>query len=232
MYIAIVDDDKVWREKTFQIVRERYGEKAIIKTYSSGVEFNIANTRYDIVLMDIDMPQQDGVITIADYHRVFQQTIIVMMTDGTELEEKKYYVDPFRYILKDTMKEDLNEMFDAAERVLEMNQAVTLDAVNKGILNVKIRDILYIDISKRNMRVHTEGQDYNCRDGIGYLEHVLEKCAFFQSHKFYIVNLDKVKHFDRKYIYFADGSQVSLHTSKYQELKDKYMARLVSVASM
>lgn len=232
MFIAIVDDEKFWREKIYDYVKKRYGADAIIDVYSSGVDFNIARRRYDIVLMDVEMPQQDGFVAISDYKRLYSQCIPIILTSHMEISHRGYLVSAFRYVSKENMEEELKEAFDSAEHLLEMNRVIVLNGVGLGAVRVKIREILYIETLSRNILVHTEMRNYKCRDSIASVEEKLEGYPFFRSHKSYIVNLDRVKSFDKNTIYFADGSEAFLSQRRVSELKEKYVARLIAISSM
>lgn len=233
MRIAIVDDEKEWRECTRLNVKEYYTDIPVeIDTYSSGKEFLEKEEIYDIVLMDIEMPEKDGFETIADYRVINDSCVAIILTTHTELSNKGYLVNAFRYIDKTNMKAELDEAFRSAKKVLESNNTVSLEALKIGNIKLVIKDILFIETIKRNVLVHTSDNEYECYNNISDLEQELNKYGFYRSHRSFLVNLDKVKKFDRRCIYFAGDKKAFLSSRKYTDMKNKYVERKISIASM
>ncbi len=233
MKIAIIDDEAFWRECAVKNVKSYYSDIPVdIDVYNSGTDFLKKEKIYDIVLMDIEMPEKDGFDTIAEYRLVHDNCVAIILTTHTELSNKGYLVNAFRYIDKTNMKEELEEALSSAGRVLEINNTISLNAVKLGEIKLVVKDILFIETEKRNVLVHTNDNEYECSNSISELEEQLEKYGFYRSHRSFLVNLDKVKKFDRKWIYFAGNKKVFLSSRKYTEMKSKYVERKISIASM
>lgn len=233
MRIAIVDDEKVWREIAINNVEEYYKDTSInIDVYNSGKDFLEKEEIYDIVLMDIEMPEKDGFKTISEYKIINDNCVAIILTTHTELSNKGYLVNAFRYIDKTNMKEELNEALSSADKVLKSNNTISLYAVKLGNIKIVIKDILFIETTKRNTLVHTSENEYECSNAISDLEEELTKYGFYRSHRSFLVNLDKIKKFDRKSIYFVGDKKAFLSTRKYADMKSKYVERKVSIASM
>ena len=60
MKIAIVDDEEKWRNLVSYVLKDYTEETDKIDTFESGVEFIKKNGEYNVVLMDVDMPEMDG----------------------------------------------------------------------------------------------------------------------------------------------------------------------------
>ena len=233
MRIAIIDDEKHWREFAFRIVEDYYkGIPIDIDVYNSGNEFLEKEKIYDIVLVDIEMPEKDGFQTISDYRIVNDNCVAIILTTHTELSNKGYLVNAFRYIDKSSMEEELKEALCSADKVLESNNTISLNAVKLGEIKLVVKDILFVETVKRNVLVHTNDNEYECSNSISDLEEQLGKYGFYRSHRSFLVNLDKVKKFDRKWIYFAGNKRAFLSSRKYTEMKSRYVERKISIASM
>ena len=233
MRIAIIDDEKEWRECAVSNVKAYYMDITVeIDTYSSGKDFLEKEEIYDIVLVDIEMPEKDGFETISDYRVINDNCVAIILTTHTELSNKGYLVNAFRYIDKTNMEVELKEALKSAGKVLESNNIITLNAIKLGEIKLVIKDILFIETTKRNILVHTNNDEYECYGNISDFENELNKYGFYRSHRSFLVNLDKVKKFDRKCIYFAGDKKAFLSSRKYTDMKSKYVERKISIASM
>lgn len=232
MKIAIVDDDKHWREYAYDTVKSYYkNSSAQIDLYESGKQFIEKQGDYDIVLMDIEMPEKDGFETIAEYKLLKDDCIAIILTTHTELTNKGYFVNAFRYIDKTNMKVELEEALVSADKVLASNDSITINAIGLGPLTLVIKNILFIKTYKRNILIYTTDNEYECSDNIATLEIQLEKYGFFRSHRSCLINLDKVKNFDRREIFFANDKIAYLSSRKYTEMKHRYLTRKISIAN-
>ena len=104
MKIAIVDDEVKWRNLASDVVKGYTEKTDKIDTFESGVEFIKNNGEYNVVLMDVDMPEMDGFETIMNYKEQYSESIIIILTTHLNCARKGYLVDAFRYVDKTKMK--------------------------------------------------------------------------------------------------------------------------------
>ena len=232
MELAIIDDDKYWRDLAYATVKSYYKNSSVnIELFDSGERFLEYNKPYDIILMDIEMPNKDGFETIAEYKLLKKDCIAIILTTHTESTNKGYFVNAFRYIDKANMKTELKEALTSADRVLASNDIITVNAIGLGAQNLIIRDILFFKTYKRNVMVYTMDNKYECSNNIAELESILEKYGFYRSHRSCLVNLDKIKTFNRRDIFFANNKTAYLSSRKYTEIKKRYLERKMSIAN-
>lgn len=202
-----------------------------IDCYKNGIDFLRENKKYDIILVDIEMPGKDGFETIKEYKMLYSDTVCIILTVHTEISRQGYLVGAFRYIDKIKMEKELKEALTSAEILIEINNIVELNVVNMGKKEVRVKDIIYIETEKRRILVHTTEGVFVCNDGIEALEKKLGRYGFYRSHRSYLINLDKVKKFDRRNIYFRKDKVAVLSSRKYVDFKKKYMARNFLIAN-
>ena len=128
------------------------------------------------------------------------------------------------------MEKEIPEALASIDKLSARNQTIFLHIVNLGSVPFVLKDILYLETEKRNVRVHTRTADYISSDGIGDLEKMLEPYGFYGCHKSYIVNLDAVKSFDHVNVYMIDGSSAMVSSRRYAELKRRYLERKMEYA--
>lgn len=237
MKIAIVDDDKEWRQNALRVTKQYFEEgDIVVKCFSSGEALLEKNEKYEIVILDIEMPGRDGFQTACEYKVSYPDVIIIMLTTHLELSRKGYEVDAFRYVDKLHIKEELEAAFFSAKKLLERNKIVEISVVNLGQIPLALKDIIYIETKGRKVLVHTYNNEYECSDSIRSFEENLCGEGFFRCHKSNIVNLDAIKKIDQlryggAYAHMADGGTVMIAVRKYAELKKKYINRRYEYAN-
>lgn len=232
MKIAVVDDEQKWRNLALDEVGSYTDEADEIESFSSGVEFLKGNKEYDIVLMDIDMPEMDGFETIINYKMEHPESIIIILTTHLDSARKGYLVDAFRYIDKTKMKEELKEAF---EKIRELNRKNSFSLTGRNgndTKNILVKDILYIETKGRGCIINTVDKSYECSEKINDLEIKLEAYGFFKCHKSFLINLNCVEHLDKEFAYFAKGKKAYISVRKYTETKKRYIAAKKKFASM
>lgn len=221
--IAVIDDQEEWRKASEDCIGGYYGERGvIIHGYSSGVTFIEKKQAYDIVFLDIEMPEMDGFETAECYHETCPEAVIMILTTHTELSRRGYTVNAFRYIDKLNMQEELAEALRSAEEKLKRYKAIPVHVVNMGDFNIVINDIIYIETEKRNVLIHTNKGEYSCSNTITQLETELEEYGFYRCHKSYLVNLSSIERINSSEVFLSGGDRIMISVKRITELKKRY----------
>lgn len=124
--VLIADDHKLFRQGLMSLMRTRDNLVEIVAEAGSGEEAVrlVEQYRPDIVLMDIFMPQGDGLYATKEVCSRFPKTAVVLLT-SSENEEHLYEamrLGAAGYLLKNL---DADELFDLLERVTLGEVAMT-----------------------------------------------------------------------------------------------------------
>lgn len=226
MKIAVVDNENKWRIAILNDIKAYYQKREVeIDMYAEGKQLLKQKEIYNLLFMDIDVSDMDGFELVMKYKKIFPECIVIIVTMRMELSPKGYIVSAFRYIDKMNMKDDILEALKSVDRLLSKNKIIHINVVNLGKISFMLKDILYIETEKRNVRIHTKQQDFISNEGINYMEDLLEPYGFYRCHKSYIVNMDAVASFDHLNVYMTDGSSAMVSVRKYSELRQKYLEK-------
>lgn len=232
MKIAIVDDEAKWRKLVLDVVKGYTEEADKIDIFESGVEFIKKNREYNVVLMDVDMPEMDGFETIINYKTEYSESIIIILTTHLDCARKGYLVDAFRYVDKIRMQEELKEAFEKVRQINRKNRLSLTGTDGNDTKNILVKDILYIETNKRGSIINTIDRCYECNEKISELEMKLEEYGFFKCHKSFLINLNAVEHLDKEFVYFSGDKKAYISVRKYTETKKRYIYANKKFASM
>jgi DNA-binding NarL/FixJ family response regulator len=138
--VLIADDHKLFRQGLIGLMKTREDLVEVIGEAETGAEaVSLAEQlRPDVILMDIYMPQMDGLQAAKEIHERFPQIAIVMLTssekDGHLYEAVQVGVSG--YLLKSL---DANELFDLLKGVVKGETAMTRAMAGKLLKSVANR---------------------------------------------------------------------------------------------
>lgn len=126
--IAVCDDEVYFRDRIKELLQKYFAEKGLdvsIDLYESGVAFCSDQKNfmmYDIVFLDIEMREMNGMETAYAIRAQNENVDIVFITVMLDYAAEGYRVDAVRYIIKDDMEQLLPECMDAILRKRRKNR--------------------------------------------------------------------------------------------------------------
>lgn len=145
---------------------------------------------YDIIFMDIEMPQMDG-MTAAQHLRELDSTVIlIFITNMAQYAIQGYRVHAWTYLLK-----PLNyigfamELSDAIRAITDPSVDAFLFKTENGIIRLDTSRILYVESRKHNQLFHTQSKVYSMRGTLTELEQRMAPLYFARSNVSFLVNL-------------------------------------------
>ena len=183
-------------------------------TYNSASEAvkSIIDGNTDIVYLDIEMPQINGI----EFAKIIPPSCRIIFTTAYD----RYAVQGFRvnavdYLLKPVSYE---EFLEATNRAVKAIQAVAasrnpaprrefiLVKSEYRLIQVRISDILYIEGLKDYIKIYVTGQSKAILTlmSMKAIEQTLPDGMFMRVHRSYIVNTSRISIIERNHIIIAD----------------------------
>ncbi len=223
MKIAIVDDEVKCQLYTEGLIRSfQWPEEIVVDIFSGGKEICEADV-YDVIFMDVEMPGMDGFEAAKLCKQKNKRTIVAFLTTHTELCNRGYMVNAFRYIDKNKIVVELQEAVEAIIDLWKKNKVMEFHKLRAGDYQVPIGEILYIETGKRNVVLHLRNQTFTTNQTMDELENELKAYGFFRSHKSYLVNLEKISAIGKCDVYFENGESAMVSARKLSALKQKQL---------
>ncbi len=240
---VIVDDE----------LRARSGLKKLLENYCERVEVVgmaesvararqvIAETKPDLVFLDIDMPGGDGFDLLEQMDDISFEVIFATAYDQFALKAIKF--SALDYLLKPI---DLEELISAVEKMhqkigqkpnyekyksLKANIAQkTLERMalptSDGLIFINIKDIIRLQSDGSYTVFHIgTGKNILVAKTLGEYEEILQENGFFRTHHSHIININRIQKYVRGrggYVVMDDGSSVDVSARR----KDEFLAMM------
>lgn len=206
--IAICDDEASCRDSMKMMCRtyfEKREESAEIdiRLFSSGEDIMTGDFDCDILLLDIEMPKQDG-IRIKEYLESSRKhTRIIFTTSHKERVLEAFGKNVVSFLVKPLCMEEFERVMD---KVLSDLRGPVLEIEENGeIFEIPAGQIKYVEAQDKYTLEVTEEREYLVRKTMKFWENVLSGQDFVRIHKSYLVNLS---YFEKK------GEEVLLDKGK------------------
>lgn len=221
--VAICDDENVICNKIKEnllAIRPNYN----VTIYHSGQELLDAQEIYDLIFLDIEMPEMNGMETAESLRKNNNDEYIIFLTSHTEFMPEAFKVKAFRFLNKPIEIEKFEEAVKEAEK--EILNSVKIAIVVKGETKfVRIKDIVYFEAFGDGTYIHMKNEVWESNKPLKYWNEQMGNEHFFQTHKSYIVALRHINKVEENKVKFdCIGDTVLVSRRKNTQLKETLFA--------
>lgn len=227
IYVAIVEDQEdAAKELSSYIKRVADGLDGLkfsdfsINVYGTSRAFlsDSASKSFDIVFMDIGLPDLDGMKTAEKMRQSNSSSIIVFVTDMAQFAIAGYKVDALDYIVKPVSYYNFSMVLQRALDKLERAgaQSLTVRTVG-GITRLKPDEIRYVEVRDHEIIYHTGAGDVRAYGHLKDIEPKLESQGFIRCSRYYLVNLKYVRSIEDSTL-DVDGIKLEISVRKKREV--------------
>lgn len=230
MQIGICDDQKEIREILTDKVKKYYPAEDIA-VYSSGEELLADRKLPDILFLDVQMPEKDGMETARELRKRDRQMIIIFVTVTEDYVFQSFDVGAFHYLIKPLEEEKFEEVLQKAVRQVRERDSEgagagkerqSLIVTSKGQhITVPVQEIVYAEVFNRKIILHTMDADI---EYYGKLKELEKKAGedFYRPHRAYLINLNFVRKYNAGAIYLKRG-QALVAKQNYHDFVKCYL---------
>lgn len=197
--VAVVEDENEYREKIKEMINEyeqEYKKSIHLTVFSNGEEFiekYDKNNKWDIILMDIEMPNMDGMEAAQKVREIDKEVVIVFITNMAQYAIKGYEVDAVDFILKPLNYYTFSMRFTrAVGRVKSREEKQICLNLSNGLKWLDSKDIYYVETQNRMLYYHTKEGEFIIRGALKDAQEELERFHFVKCNQCYLVNLKYV----------------------------------------
>ncbi len=217
--IAVCDDCDADRQYVSALV-ERWavasGHTIHIDAFPSAECFLFHYTEgsdYDILLLDIEMGEMDGVAMARRLRKSNDTMQIIFITGYSDYIAEGYEVAALHYLMKPVKEEKLNSVLTRAVEKLSKNERVLCFESSGETVRIAIYRIRYADVHGNYVTIHSES-DFIVKMPLGELEKQLDE-RFYRVGRSCIVNLSQISRVTKTEIKLSDGTAIALPRGAY-----------------
>ncbi len=225
MKIAICDDERQIINDYTKIIGEYLVAKNIVCSvdgFTDGNSFLQLAGEYDLVFLDYDLPDINGMEIARSIRANDGKIMIVFLTAYAEHVFDSFHVDAFRYLLKPVSKEAVYEVLEKFVEIYNHNRKITIPT-NNAYISVDADEVIYIEAAKKHTKVKTTGNEFMANKAISVYQTEIANPHFFRTHRGYIVNMRYISTVEKNTITLTNGEIILLSSKCRDEFNKSYM---------
>ena len=231
---AICDDNEAMLNFLSGKIGEIFMENGMefeLQKFHSGEEFlkNHKNCPFDVVFMDIVMPDMNGFDVAKQMRRISKDTYLIFITTESSLVYESFDFQPFYFIPKGkplVVEERLRHVVSKLVLHTAANEKILIDGSYENKFYVSPSDILYIKSSSNHVTFHfVDGKTVQIRKKLAELFDTLNQYIFVRTHNRIVVNMKHIERMDypNMEILLDNGEIVPISRSCKKDFEDAYI---------
>jgi DNA-binding LytR/AlgR family response regulator len=226
--IAIVDDSSNVLESIESIVHHACNRINIIVEITTFLKskyliYDITdNVRYDLYLLDIVMPDYNGMDIAKEIRKRDNKAYIIFITAYWQYTVDAFELSIYRYILKGNLEEKLIQALES------INKEINIENKESYVINTKTKfqkiyyeDILYIYKEGKNSVFVCKNEINKVRKGLKEVYEGLNKSYFIFIERGYIANILYIKKYTSHSVIMIDDSRLPVSRLYMESIKCK-----------
>ena len=229
MRVAIVEDENAAAERLEAYLNrfsEESGEKVAVKRFCDPVGLLNRYAGFDLVLMDIEMPNMDGMEGARRLREIDRNAKLIFVTNMAQYAAKGYEIDAMDFLVKPVAYSDFAFKMKRASNAVRIGRARELTILLPGgMVRENANELVYVEVLGHRLTYHFMDHEVEARGSIGSVKETLKELNLLIPHNSYLIN---PKFIDRVQSYTVTVNGVELPISRnrrkefLQELADRY----------
>ena len=215
MRTAICEDEKIFadtlKSKVSRFFEERDGRPDFdLFTDGAGLISALKNgTRYDIIFLDIQLENSNGMDTAAELRKIDRTVPVVFVTGLEDRAADGYSVNAFDYIVKSSLEDKLDKVL---MRFTEQRneKTIAVEDLQGDLTVIAVNDILYTESDGRHSVIHTANGELGTSLPISRLSSMLPEGEFIEIHKSIYVRVIQIKSISADTLELSDGKTLPM----------------------
>lgn len=177
---------------------------------------------YDILLLDIEMKEMDGVTMAKRIRQENESVQIVFITGYSDYISEGYEVAALHYLMKPVKEEKIFSVLDRAVQRLKHNERMLYLDVSGEMVRIPLYEIRYLEVLRNYVTIHAK-QDYTVKKTLSEVEKELDE-RFFKAGRSYLINLKLVRRVTKTEVHLSDGAVIPLPRGQYEAINKAIIA--------
>ncbi|WEV59092.1 LytTR family DNA-binding domain-containing protein [Bifidobacterium sp. ESL0728] len=213
--IGVVEDEPAACQKVLDYLNRYQSENSenfTVSVFDDGAKI-VEGYRpiYDILLLDIEMKQMDGMEAARRIRKVDSSVVIVFITNASQYAINGYEVQALSYLLKPVpyfaFSQEIKRSIETVRR--QADDSMLFEAGSQRT-RVELKSIVYIESIRHTIIIHTLDGKLSITSTLKELEAQLDGHDFFRSNSCYLVNLRHVTGIEDQDCIMSNGERLRI----------------------
>ena len=194
MIIGICDDSTTFLDEFIPCLNRCTSKEDVVFQYSNGfalLQDWHEGRNFDLLCLDIEMPGFSGFDTAHEIRQLSGDMLIAIITEHSERALESFKHEPFDFLVKPITASQIKSLLDRARKRTPLPPTFVIPS-GKGLVRVPIKEIVYAEIFRKKITVHTTTKDYIYNGRMADVRRTLEPHGFYLCHRSVLVNMDYV----------------------------------------
>ena len=213
MHICICDDDKSQHEiiknyiNGFSLLTQK---PEIISRFSGNdlIKDCMSGTGYDILFMDIQLDSVSGLEVAQTVRRLNPNAIIIFISNHPDYVFEAFSVEALHFMVKPITELEFKRIFVRAISKYNSLHSFLPSRFLSDRAVICINDILYCEGYNRHVMIYTDKGKYESVAKLSDIYEMLSTHGFVQTHQGFIVNMSRIRRFDKESVTLNNGTAV------------------------
>ena len=233
IHIAICDDSKQERQilaALFKRYQELHATPLQIHIFQNGFSLLDAidqGKRFDITILDILMPGENGIEIARNIRASGTDTKIIFLTSSPEYAVDSYEVKAQNYLLKPVTEEKFFASIDSILAELDEKDTASfiIYTTEKQYSRIRVSSLVYGEVTHRTITLHLADQTIiSAVMTFTEFQDILKAYPdFIYPHRSYAVNMNYIQYVTKSDIILTDGQKIPLSRNNYTKISEQFL---------
>lgn len=233
IHIAICDDSKQERQilaVLFKRYQELHATPLQIHIFQNGFSLLDAidqGKRFDITILDILMPGENGIEIARNIRASGADTEIIFLTSSPEYAVDSYEVKAQNYLLKPITEEKFFASIDSILAELDEKDTASfiIYTTEKQYSRIRVSSLVHGEVTHRTITLHLADQTMiSAVMTFTEFQDILKAYPdFIYPHRSYAVNMNYIQYVTKSDIILTDGQKIPLSRNNYMKISEQFL---------
>lgn len=230
--IAIVDDEIVFINKFKVRIEELFhlnNMNCVITYFTKSTEFlnEYEKTDFDLIFLDIDIPDISGIQIASDIRKKNSDTTLMFVSGHDNFVFESIHYAPFRFIRKADLEIDTEEAVKAYCKIVKTDESyIMLNLEEQNKTKIDLSEVIYFFSQRHDIYLFNNKNETHRLTPRTYTMDNLEKLVgsknFIRIHKTYLLNMNFIYKIKSEKVHLKDNSEIPISRIRTASVKEQY----------
>lgn len=224
MRIAICDDEICFINLLKPIIYEYINShklEAVVDTYTNGEDLVRSEINYDIIYLDYQMNELNGMNTARKLRDKNIWCSIIFITNYPDFVYEAFTVDTFRFLKKPIDKKMIYDTLDGYFQKYGNDYPILIQ-IKRQTITIDTKDIVFLEANGKHCIIHTKDSQHECCQTMAKVSKMLPAGHFFKINKAFIINFNYIDRYKNETVYFINGKKAYMSRMYSTSFKTEY----------